>query len=73
MANQKEELSSTLRLSREKAERGMTLVFQDGSRHVIHPTKAFRADWRGLAESIAGNRAFRIERHKTEETPEPKQ
>jgi len=54
-------------------DRSMTLVFRNGARHVVHPTKAFEGDWRGLADYIAGGEPYQIERQVKHETPEPKQ
>lgn len=64
---------STAQLSREKWGRGITLVFQNGARHVINPTKAFQGDVRGLAEYIAAGEPYRLEREARNETPEQKQ
>lgn len=72
MARPRQE-ASTSQSSREKMDRSMTLVFRNGARHVVHPTKAFDGDWRGLADYIAGGEPYQIERQVKHETPEPKQ
>lgn len=72
MARSSEELSTTLKLSREKMGSSLTLVYLNGTRHVIHPTKAFQGDWRALAEAVSQGQPYRIERTK-QETHEPKQ
>lgn len=62
MKKDNDDISTTLRLSREKMDKHITLLFADGSRHVIRPTKAFECRWRDLADAVAEGRSYFIER-----------
>lgn len=55
-----EELSLTLKKSRESSGLIITMLFEDGSRHVIRPSAAFNGDVRGLVEYISEGRKYKL-------------
>jgi hypothetical protein len=51
-----------LKAAKEPSGEAVTILFEDGSRQVVRPTKAFNGDWRGLCEHLAAGRNYKVKR-----------
>ena len=60
--NRSNDVSITLKMSKQPLGKSMSVIFEDGSMQVVNPTAAFNGDWRGLAEAIAKGRPYKIRR-----------
>lgn len=59
MSHARDELSRTLALCKEPSGQTITIEFEDNSKQVIRPSKAFANDVRGLCEHIAAGRKYK--------------
>lgn len=56
-----DELSRTLKACRQPYGESRTILFEDGSTHVLRPSAAFTGDWRKLAEHVAEGRPYKFQ------------
>ena len=54
------ELSAALRGAREKSGEVIVMIYENGSQHVIRPTKAFRGSVRDLCDAVAAGASYKI-------------
>ena len=54
------ELSAALKGAREKSGEIITMIYENGSQHVIRPTKAFRGSVRDLCDAVAAGASYKI-------------
>jgi hypothetical protein len=55
-----EEVSASLKGSREKSDAVIVMEFENGAQQVIRPTKAFRGSPKDLCDHIANGASYRI-------------
>ena len=58
-------MEDVLKAAREPMDTTVTMEFEDGSRQLIHPSKAFDGNWKALCLTIAEGRPFKVHQNHT--------
>lgn len=54
------DLDKVLKAAKEPLDTTMTMEFEDGSRQLLHPSKAFDGNWKALCLAVAEGRPFKV-------------